>query len=230
MTTPETWCSASTSEAAGPADGRSGVIRLTPSALCSMGWRPLMITGLLRDVLLRHFAGPVEESDLRHLVWRPDERTGILIESIYRWRGDAVGKRPAVIIKPNGRRNLRLTIADKAGATEQGFQKFRTWWVGTHTVFCIHGKGAATDILATEVQRQLTQFANVLVTYLNLETFRVTDLGGIAELEEDRESFVIPITVAWAYQEAWQVELESLKLRRVPIDLILDGAVIQTIE
>ena len=66
-----------------------------------MGWRQLMITGLLRDLLVRHFASPlqIEEDDLKHLVWQEGERTGILIESIHRWRGDLVEKRPAVIIK-----------------------------------------------------------------------------------------------------------------------------------
>lgn len=195
-----------------------------------MGWRQLMITGLLRDLLVRHFAEPmqIEEPDLRHLVWREDQRTGILIESIHRWRGDLVEKRPAVIIKPNGRQNVRWGIQDSAGADGQGNRQYQTFWVGSHTLFCIHGSGASTDILATEVQREISQFHPVITQYLNLFQWQVTEVGGVSELEEAKESFVIPVTVAWVYTEMWKINLEALKLRKVPLHVLLDGALVQS--
>lgn len=188
-----------------------------------------MITGLLRDMLVRHFAEPfsVEEPDLRHLVWREDERTGILIESIHRWRGTLVEKRPAVIIKPNGRQNVRWGIQDSAGSDGQGNRLYQTFWAGSHTLFCIHGSGASADILATEVQRELSQFHPIIVNYLGLYQWQVTEVGGVAELEEAKESFVIPVTVGWNYSEQWSISLEALKLRKVPLDVLLDGALIQ---
>lgn len=195
-----------------------------------MGWRHLMITGLIRDRLARHFAEPmqIEEPDLRHLVWRESERTGILIESIHRWRGELVEKRPAVIIKPNGRRNVRLGIQDYAGADGQGNRQYQTFWVGSHTLFCIHGSGASADILSTEVQRELGEFHPVMTGYLNLFSWQVTEVGGVAELEEAEESFVVPVTVAWTYTEMWKINLEALKLRKVPLGVLLDGALVQS--
>jgi hypothetical protein len=143
--TPDNWCSRSQSSAPPPrAPGRPGdgagggnLIPVSPSALCSMGWRPLMITGLLRNLLTRHFSDPlqVEEPDLRHLVWREDVRTGILIESVGRWRGELVEKRPAVIIKKHARQNIRIGIGDKAGADEQGQQQYQTFWAGRTPCF-----------------------------------------------------------------------------------------------
>jgi hypothetical protein len=186
-----------------------------------------MLTGLIRDLLTQHFADPlnIEEGDLRQLVWQEDVRTGILIESIYRWRGNLVEKRPAIVIKDNGRRNVRIGIVDGAGSTVQGHRLFRTFWVGSHTVFCIWGPGAGVEILATEVQRELTQFAPVVMTDLALANWQVVEVGPVGEIEEARESFAKPITVAWCYEEAWSVELNSLKLRRVPLNILLDGAV-----
>lgn len=194
-----------------------------------MGWRPLMITGLVLDILRRHFAEPmhVEEPDLRHLVWRADVRTGILIESIHRWRGELTEKRPAVILKGNGRQNIRWGIQDAAGADAQGNWLFETFWAGSHTLFCIHGSGASVEILATEVQRELTQWHPIITRYLGLHRWQVTEVGGVSELEEAKESFVIPITVGWIYTEKWVVSVESLKLRKVPLDLLLDGALVQ---
>lgn len=188
-----------------------------------------MITGLLRDLLVRHFSTPmqIEESDLRHLVWREDERTGILIESIHRWRGTLTEKRPAIVIKGNGRRNVRVGIGDNAGANEQGFVQYQTFWVGSHTLFCVHGSGAGADILATEVQRELTQFHPVVVNYLKLYNWQVTEVGGVSEIEESKEGFVVPVTVGWCYSETWRLDLESLKLRTTQLGVLLDGALVQ---
>lgn len=191
-----------------------------------MGWRPIMITGLLRDMLVRHFAEPtqIEENDLRHLVWQEGERTGILIESIGRWRGDLVEKRPAIIIKKNGRQNVRLGIQDAAGTDEQGNRQYETFWVGSHTLFCIHGSDASADILATEIQREIGQFHPVITQYLGLRSWQVTEVGDVAELEESKESFVAPVTVAWTYSEKWKINLEALKLRKIALSVLLDGA------
>src|SRR6516225_10135713 len=96
---PGTWCEP------GPPDPPPipphQIIPPTVSSICSKGWRPILITGLLRDLLVRHFSTPLNltEFDLRKYVWKKDERTGILIESIHRWRGDLVEKRPALILK-----------------------------------------------------------------------------------------------------------------------------------
>lgn len=185
-----------------------------------------MLTGLFRDLLTRHFAVPlnIEEPDLRHYVWREDERTGILIESVHRWRGELVEKRPAILVKRNSYQNLRLGIGDSLGADEQGFESFATFWVGSHTLFCLHGSGASADILATEVQRELTQFGPILRRHLGLYWLAVAEVGEASEIEEARESFGVPITVGWAYQETWKVELESMKLRKIPLSILLDGA------
>ncbi len=229
--TPADWCSQSQASAppADPARDPNRQRPITPSSLCSMGWRRLLITGLIRDRLTGHFAEPagIEEPDLRHLVWRESERTGILIESITRWRGELVEKRPAVIIKPNKRHNIRWGIGDAAGATEQGNRLYQTFWAGSHTLFCIHGSGASADILATEVERDMGEFHPVITAYLGLYNWQVTEVGEPAELEEARESWVVPVTVAWIYTAMWEVRLEALKLRKVPLGVLLDGALVQ---
>lgn len=188
-----------------------------------------MILGLLRDLLIQHFTTPLnaEEPDLRHLVWRADERTGILIESVGRWRGELLGKRPAVVIKPNARHNVRIGIQDDKGDDAQGHRHFQTFWVGSHTLFCIHGSLAAADILATEVQRQVGQWHPVFVDLLGLYRWQVTEIGEPAEVEEARENVVFPVTVGWTYTEQWKLSLESLKLRKIQLSALLDGVPIQ---
>jgi hypothetical protein len=197
-TSPASWCSPRTPDPAPPASDR-----LRPdlaSSLCTHGFRPLFITGLLRDLLIRHFTAPagVEAPSLRDLIWREGNDTGILIESIHRWRGDLVEKRPALIVKRNAYQNLRLGIADRVGADEHGNMVYCTVWVGSHTVFCLHRSGAGVEILATEVQRELTEFHPVMIQELGLMRWAVTEVGEIHEIEESAESFAVPVTVGWA--------------------------------
>lgn len=215
------WCSVG-SPAEAPRPTRQ-VAPPTVSSLCSLGWRPIFITGLVRDLLVRHFAEPlgVEDFDLRRYVWSAGARTGILIESVHRWRGDLVEKRPALIIKRNAYQNVRWGLADLVSYTDDGHVEFCTGWVGSHTVFAIHGTGAGADILATEVKRELHQFHPVVTQYLGLLRWGVTEVGEVSEVEEARQSFVVPVTVGWAYQDTWRLELESMKLRRLSLSTLL---------
>lgn len=228
--TSENWCTPGAPhdpQAAAKATPQERGIRV--STLCNLGFRPIMITGLIRDQLIRHFsaASQIEEPDLRDLIWRRDERTGILIESQYRWRGTLANKRPAVVIKQNTRTAMRFSIGMKSGLNEHGHYEYSVLWLGSHTVFCLHGSGASAEILGSEVQRELLQFSPVLIEYLGLHHFAVTEVGGVSLLEEDRQTFVSPVTVAWAYEENWTIEKESLKLRKMPLSVLLDGALMQ---
>jgi hypothetical protein len=194
------------------------------NALCHTGWAPLILTGMLRDVMTRHFsqADFIEMPDLRKLIWNEAQTTRILIESVTRWRGDLTEKRPAILIARNAYKNRRLGIADKIGVDEEGNVNYTTFWVGSHTLFCIHGTGASADILATEVQRELTQFAPVFTEMIGLHKFQVTQVGKIGKLEEATENFVVPVTLGWAYEETWSIELEALRLMGFDIQFNLD--------
>lgn len=229
MSAPADWCPVPPASPNLPPVGRSGLAPIEASSLCARGWRPLMITGLLRDLLARHFSEPldIEEPDLRHLIWREGTTTGILVESIHRFRPELVNKRPAVIIKRNAMQNLRLGIGDSTGATGQGVPTFKTYWVGSHTLFCLHESGASVEILATEVQRELTQFAPLVSEYLGLPRWQVTEVGEISEVEEARETLAVPVTVGWAYEETWALHKQSLKLRKITLSALLDGALFQ---
>ena len=69
------------------------------SALCSLGPRPILMTGLFRLLLIQHFqnASNVEHSEFGLRLraddssppdglWTNDDETGIMIESALRWK------------------------------------------------------------------------------------------------------------------------------------------------
>lgn len=222
MTAPGSWCQPGPPDDPPPAARQ--VIPDLVSNLCARGWRPLMLTGLLRDLLVTHFQPRlIADADLRSFIWREDAaETKILIESVHRWRGELANFRPALLVKRNAYRNLRLGIGDRNGTDGRGMARYSTFWVGSHTVFCLHESGAGADILATEVQAELTEFAPEVRQKLGLKKWSPTEVGEIAQLEEARDTFVVPVTVGWAYEQNWTLELESPKLRRVSLTTLLD--------
>jgi hypothetical protein len=198
------------------------------SSLCSLGARPWILTGVLRHILIWHFAeqSRVEEPDLAQLLWQDADATGILIETLWKWQPQNTGKRPAVIIRRNAYRNLQIGISDRRQLpiTDQyGYDYFATYWVGSHTLFCLGANGAQAELLATEVQRELTQYATVIRRALDLMKFQVYEVGPVSEVEEAQENAVVPVTVGTAYEERWLLRAESLPLRRLSLSLLADG-------
>ncbi len=204
------------------------------SYLCDNGWQPLLITGFIRDLLIRQWADPnnIISPEMKQYVWREQVGSGILIESVYRYRPDLVQKRPAIMVKRNAFKDMPLGLGGgfifggglAAYETEKGaISRHATVFVGSHTLFCIHGTGASTEILAAEVLGHLIACMWPIRQNLGLRNFSVTEIGAIQELEESTENYVIPITVGWAYEHAWELRQESLPVQGFSFTGVLDG-------
>lgn len=195
------------------------------STLCSLGMRTWTMPGVLRTILMRQFASAdtIEEGDLRKLLWQPGERTGILIESLWNWQPQTTGIRPAVIIKRNAQQNFRVGLADRylgKPVDAQGFEHFATYWIGSCTLFCIGGNGLQAELIATEVQRHLTQFALVILESLDLKRFQVQSVGEISLVEEEAQHAMVPVTVGYAFEEKWMIRPNALPLRFIPLTML----------
>jgi hypothetical protein len=196
------------------------------SAFCSMLGRPQLMTGLFVDILQRHFTDDanIEEPDLRQLIWQPDERTHILIETAYRWRPELTQKRPAVIVKRNAYANVRMGIGDRRlgpSVDEVGDPHYVTYWSGSHTLFCLGSSGAIAELLAAEVQRELTEFGPIIRQVLGLFRVQVMQIGAVSILEEAQENFVVPVTVGYAYEERWAIREQAPRLANVSLSLLI---------
>jgi hypothetical protein len=211
-----------------PVQDRRQMLDCLPGSIAHLGWRRLYITGFIRQKMIEKFSNPdnIEDPSLKDptgqpAIWRKEPPTGILIESIYRWRGELVGKRPAILVKPGAYRNQRITLADSAGIDKQTFSLYTTLWVGSHTVFCIHETGASCEALAAEVQRELTEFAPEIVRSLNLMRFQVMEFDEPRSIEEATQNFGVPINIAIAFQQTWQLRSNALPLAAVSLEAII---------
>lgn len=223
------WCPTPDPQPAKDNYGTQGTVNF--DFLCQHNWQPILITGFFRDFLIRQWsnANNILMPELKQYLWKEQPDSGILIETVHRFRGDIVEKRPAIMIKRNSFRNLAMGFAHQmqgegvtAYKNEKGaIQRYATQFVGSHTLFCIHQTGASTEILATEVQNQLLEFSPIIRQKLKLRQFNVTEVGAIQELEESTENYVVPITLSWAYEHTWELRQESLPLQAVSISNFL---------
>ena len=194
--------------------------------ICELGPRPLVVTGWLKVWLEGHFftLSQIEDQHstaLRKALWTTNcDTTGIAIESVTKWTPELTEKRPAVIIKRNSWRHVRLGIDDRMFFTvDKDWQnRYTNLWQGSHTLFCIAGDGAETELLSAEVFRELNEFGPIIRKILNLMRFEVMEVGEITKLKQNaRENFVVPITVAYAYREEWMVRQEGPKFKRLDL-------------
>lgn len=225
---PQDWCpDPDTPQVKDPANVQS-TIKL--SHLCERGWQPLLITGFLRDFLIRQWisAENILAPEMKKFLWSPQNDTGIVIESVSRFQPKLVNKRPAIMIKRNAMTNVPLGMRGKIHnggndvKTEKGaFEQYATQWAGSHTLFCIHGTSAAAELLATEIKCQVLEFSPVIRRELRLHQCTVANVDTVQELEESTENYVVPITVGWVYEHTWQLKLESLPLKTISLANIL---------
>lgn len=188
----------------------------------------ILLTGFLRDHFVRHFASEVtiEQQSLQRLIWRDGERTQILIESTHRWEPRTTGLRPAILISRNTMRNRRAGIGDREqlnAVDALGNEHYLTFWVGSHTLFCIGGTGAQAEALSTEVRRDLHEFGPQILRTFCLHRFQVVEVGKISELEESTENFAVPVTVGWAFQERWKLLQQAPRLKRISLSYLMDA-------
>jgi hypothetical protein len=212
----DAWCTPGT-----PAPPPSGAELF--NSLCETGWQPYLLTGLFVDWLSRHFAEPGNAGapSLRNVVWRPDERTDILIEEESSWTGTLTEKRPAVVVKRNEYRSVKLVMRDLSGGDERlGTQDRVKFWVGSHTLFCIDRNGPGAEILAQEVQREVGQFAPEVRRLLGLHALDVMTVGAPSVVEEATEGRSVAVTVAVTYEETWRLAPEALTMGNLSLSRI----------
>lgn len=201
------------------------------SNLCSLGMAPYLLNGVLVDLMRRHFVDTettvqpyIEHPDLRQLLWRGQDTTSILIEALLKWEPQTTGLRPAIIVGRNDYQNFKVGIGNRLlgnSQDKQAFEHYSTFWVGSHTLFCLGGDGAQADLLANEVQRELTQFARPIALTLGLHRFAPFRLGKPILLEESNQHVAVPVTVGVAYEEKWMLRVDALPLKAISLSALI---------
>lgn len=209
-----------------PQDVRGGL-----DYLCSQGWSPVLMTGYLRDTLIRVWSDPdgFIIPSMSQYLWNAADGNGIIIEPSYRFDPNTVGRRPAIFIKRN---RVQLKPTGLSGGLIQGYDgnptigkgstSYReTVFIGSHTLFLVGSKAGFTEALVNETVSRMLPFLNVIQNKLNLKILLLSEIGDVSKLEEYSDSFVVPITIAWAFSQVWALTDNSLPMKAPDLSLLL---------
>jgi hypothetical protein len=197
--------------------------------LCSMGPRPFVMTGYFVQWMQAHFANLANLTDRdlaqtnTQFLWEPGRASELRIASYTDFDPQKLEKRPAIIIKRNGFKTRgRDGINNRMMGTfpRTGFAHFANNWTGSHTFFCLAGRGAEAEKLAAEVYLELLEYGSEVRRTLNLLRFEVMETGDLAILQEARENFVVPVAVAYSFEHAWVVRPSTPKVRQINLSLL----------
>lgn len=200
--------------------------RLDLSALpnpCQASGKLRIMTGLFRQWLILHFSDPQAIIDVNKKdvwVWRPDPlRAGeadpktskILIEPVGKYAKEFTDARPAVLIKRHKWTSHKVGINNQLlGAVGPGgVSYFATYFIGAHTLFCISREPAEAELLANEVYEEINQFSRAVRQRLNLFRLEVAEVGEAGILKESGQSFAVPVVVAYAVEDTWEMRREA---------------------
>lgn len=190
----------------------------TPSSLCVTGLTPAqLLQGAFIAILRRHFAAtakfdrtmlpsaqPIAGQD-GFKFYGAKAQTGLVIESAGRWDPVNAGKRAAVLVKRNAFQAQRVSINNQThGASPlDGNTKYGLLQLGSLTCFAIATTESAADHLGTEVFNFFTEFGPVIRKDLRLTRVEATSNGEPGLLEESKQHWAVPVTVATAFWQGW---------------------------
>ena len=193
------------------------------SSLCSFGRTPRLMTGIIRQILLQHFADPnhVANHYLRTYLeengaWQEGDGSGIYIEALQRWKPEETEARPALLIDEGEWRWRRVGIGDQAGVdTRSGEEFYAGYWQGTHTIFAIGGAPAETQLFSAEAAKLMLYYGPTISDEMDLHRFVMMRLGKLSAVKESTENYVVPIEIAYVAEERWSLLQDAPRLKRI---------------
>lgn len=192
--------------------------------LCRLGPFMNLLTGVFRTWMIYHFADAARiiDNNLKKRIWTEDPETQIAIESHAAYKTELTESRPAIIIKRQDWKRVKIGIADRrmGELPADGSELYTNFWQGVHTLFCIGGTPGEAEILGTEVFKDLNEFAPAVRRKLSLMRLEVAEAGGYAKLDESGKNYVVPVNVGYVLQESWILRQEAPFLKRLDLSLM----------
>jgi hypothetical protein len=201
------------------------VVAEKAASICALMPRPQVVQGLLVSWMRVHFsdAPNIEDPALKNTLWAADIRqTGIAVDSVYKWQPALTEFRPGIFIKRGPWKIVRLGIDDRRmGVPPSGYRQYSTYVQGAHTLFCVSNAPAECEILGAEVFRELIEFGPIIRQAYGFMRFQVMEVGEVSILEEARQNFILPISVAYAAEESWEIVQQAPPLKSIKLSTFL---------
>lgn len=193
--------------------------------MCDLGPYMNWFTGLFRVWMIYHFSDQnrIKIELLKTKIWSEDPfQSQIAIEAHSSYKTELTETRPGIIIKRQKWTRVRIGIADRlmGALPADGSENYFNTWQGSHTLFCIAGTPGEAEELASEVFKDLNEFAPAVRKATDLFRLEVAEIGEYGILEESGKNFVVPVSVGYVLGETWILRQEAPFLKSIDLTLM----------
>jgi len=186
-----------------------------------------LLTPAFIRILQYHFgdASRIEDPYLVGRVWTNQPSSPIVITSLAEWKPDQSNQRPALLV--DRLQQMRDPSKNLIGGGQfQGVRpdNYALFMVGSHVIHVVGGREGEADVLAKEVGRELSRFANILAPKLCLNRLRYQETGKRTELTEHKQIYTVPVIMTYEYMEQWRVTRDD----EAAVNSIISGITINS--
>lgn len=89
---------------------------------------------------------------------------------------------------------------------------------GQFAIFCISSALLEAEKIGLYVFDIMQVFAPIIEKIFHFKSFRMDTMGEAGVIEDAKDKYLVPIILAFNYEESWRISKESVKLRTVNID------------
>jgi len=181
------------------------------SRICGKPLSPVDFTALFQTLLISYFSSPenILDPNLKSLVYRPDDTTGIIIEAAGRWNPGAGDHRPAILISRGEWKvsppSLGLGLIQGGGEPDT----YLIGYTGSHNIICIGKTPAAADTLGGEILHFISQVMPKIRESLPVSRILVVGLSDAKPFDEGRTHFAVSIPIMYEFEVRWTISISS---------------------
>jgi len=169
------------------------------------------ITGLLVRLLTSYFSNPenIKYNEIKQRVWKPGDDTGILIESVGRFRPELAEKRPAILVRPGEWKKIIQGLQSELISTDtyQPNKRYILVIQGSHNIIVVSKNPAETEILSDEVFKFLDLLKIVAPATTPIDFLRVLGISELKPLAEQRTHYYSVIPLTYNISQTYNVSL-----------------------
>jgi len=181
--------------------------------VCPKGVNRQDVTGLIHRLLTSYFSNPdnIRNEALKDRVYRRDETTGILIESVGHFRPELAEKRPAILIRPGEWKTVDIGLQNQMINADvyQPTTEYILIVEGTHNIITVSKNPAETEILADEVFKFLNVLRIVIPSVTPISLFRVLGISEPKAIPEQRTHFYCVLPVRYQIQQIFTINFQT---------------------
>lgn len=192
------------------------------SELCKRQMAPHIVTGIIMQMLVRHFSEPSNffNRELRSSIkWSPNARENKLrIQAFHSWAPEDAEQVPAILLKRKPFSSQRIAMGDRDAYDKfTGAEVYTRMVEGSHELICIGGNNFETEILGFEVGEFFTVFSRSVYRIIPMYDMQVESIGEIMPLKDLNNKLGIVVSIKYNYPWVWSLQRQGPLLKSVTL-------------